>query len=276
MAIVNLVVGCAKRKTQEPRASLRLRAVRSGKTVGRRASAWAARLRAQSATVPAGDLYAGEHWCKSSVQLPGGRSRRSASGSCRPGTASSASTLRWPRTRLPSHPGRRIRSVRCQSGAAMLAALAEFGGRAVADASHASFRASDDCGRRRCSPRRTFCSVALPAAYSPRPSHSTWRTRLRLALRAVPSRLAVLSAGGGIAPEAITPYLLPVSGSLTPGFAGGTKNAHNARLARRHIEELRHEPLTQARCREAVAEWHCKATDPKAPTRCPGHGRGTR
>lgn len=260
MAAINLVVSCAKRKTREPRAGLRLRVVRPGKAVESRAAAWAARLRANStAGVPAGELYAGEHWhTVRSVIGPPTQPVRVWVVSAGYGLVRLDTPLApYSATFTPGQAD----SVSAAGGATMRTALPTWW-KAVAEllAPHLGPRKLAAVAAAH---PADFLLVALPATYL---SAVALDLADAVAVLGSHERLAVLSAGG-TAHEAIAPYLLPVNGRLS-GFAGGTMNAINARLARRLIEELGHEPLTLARCRAAVAGWHHQATDPRAPARC--------
>lgn len=58
---LHIVTQCTDRKRIAVASHLRLRALRQ-KTMASRAAAWVAELRASLETVPARDLYAGEHW----------------------------------------------------------------------------------------------------------------------------------------------------------------------------------------------------------------------
>lgn len=244
MCVVNLVVSCAKRKTWEPRASLCLRAVRSGGPIRRRAVAWAARLAPQAAVGPATDLYAGEHW-----QVV--RSVAAQSSSVRVWVASAGYGLVRLDTPLSAYSATfasgQPDSVCVAGGAAATAALPEWWA-AVAEA-----LAPHDGPRTLAAVARTypddFMLVALSTAYL-----AAVAPDLRDAALALTSeRLAILSAGGRV-PDTIAPFLLPARGELV-GQVGGTMNALNARLARRLIQELGPEPFTYSRCQATVEGW---------------------
>ncbi len=261
IAVTNLVVSCAKRKTREPRASLLLRAVRPGKTVGWRAAAWATRLRAQSVTVPAGDLYAGEHW-----QIVRSIAERSAL-SVRVWVVSAGYGLVRLDTPLAPYsatftPGQ-ADSV-CAAGGKVARVMLPEWWHTIAN--HLVPHAGP----------RTIAAVAAayPADFLLVALSGTYLSAVALDLAAAaalrgPEQIAVVSAGGGTF-EPPVPSMLPATGRLS-GFAGGTMSALNVRLARRLLEELGPEPLTYTRCQATVESW-CR----QAPQRTmPARGRAT-
>jgi hypothetical protein len=248
MAGIHLVVSCAKRKTQEPRVSLRLRAVRRSLSIERRAREWIGRLRKYTfGRIPARDLYSGEHWhaVRSLQDHPTQSGQPIRVWVCSAGVGLvpiDAWVSPYSATFTPGE----LDAV-CQDGGYSLRAALPMWWASVAqyDGVHTGPRTITDIAR---TYPRDFLLVALPDAYL-----TAVADDLKSTVRATRSaeRFAILSVGGTV-PTEVESHLLPAEARLQQ-LVGGSLSSLNARLARLLIVHLSDGPLTLTRCRDKLA-----------------------
>lgn len=259
MATVNIVVTCAKRKTQPAVPELTLGSV-SGRTVEERGRKWLLRLRSTRAEqVAAEELYAGEHW----------------------GIARSLAGLT-----LADRYG--VRLWICSAGYGLLSPASRVSGYSATFA--AGQPDSVDRGLRGIEPRQArrvwwhlLSQWEGPEPVNPRSISQLALDQPRFPLLVVisevylhaladdlreavhslaePELLSILSAGGSTEDE-LADHLLPCDARLQ-SLVGGARHSLNVRVARKVLGELGHKPPTLPVLRDCLAR--LLASLPMAP-----------
>lgn len=263
MGGVNLIVSCTKRKTQEPRASLRLRDLDASATTAERAAEWLRRLRAAHADqVTADSLYSGDHWkvvrAIAEARCPAVQTVRVWVCSAGYGLITPDSVLApYDATFTPGQPDSVLRNGDPAKEAlpAWWKALGAWSGPPPASCrSIASVALSHP---------NDFLLVALSDGYLKAVAGDLADSADSLAN---PEQMAIICAGADTVPG-LADRLLPCDSRLQR-VVGGALVSLNVRLAQRLLQTSRKE-LALSRCRAMFGRWMSARPEPNAPSREP-------